>query len=231
MEVAGTGRPRAQWPRSTYNGLRSVDPVTRQLIAQTDVRSTKVPGFRKDPRVAWHFFDPQTKVQVRANGRVTVHHDDEVTRTAWAAVPGAQQAQLRHAKRSRLAVDDPSLGQAKPVPTLLPMQISPCSCRNHVYRLATTRQRTSSTRAIHVDRQRLARRVGRALMAAASCHFGGLADTSVVSESITQLTNELIASYAKGGGINHLEGATCRPSLPSRRSPPTCCGYCCRFFL
>ena len=33
-----------------------------------------------------------------------------------------------------------------------------------------------------------------------------------MSESITQLTNDLIASYAKVGGINHLDGA----NLPSK---------------
>ena len=93
--------------------LRSVDPVTRQLIAQTDVRSTKVPGFRKDPRVAWHFFDPQTKVQVRANGRVTVHHDNEVTRAAWAAVPEANRRNYATPTAPGLPVDDPSLGQAQ----------------------------------------------------------------------------------------------------------------------
>ena len=33
-----------------------------------------------------------------------------------------------------------------------------------------------------------------------------------MSESITQLTNDLIASYAKVGGINHLDGG----NLPSK---------------
>ncbi|MEE2948135.1 MAG: pyridoxamine 5'-phosphate oxidase family protein [Verrucomicrobiota bacterium] len=93
--------------------LRSVDPVTRQLITQTDVRSTKVPGFRKDPRVAWHFFNPQTNVQVRANGRVTVHHDDEVTRTVWVAVPEANKRNYATSSAPGLPVDDPALGQVQ----------------------------------------------------------------------------------------------------------------------
>jgi len=89
--------------------LRSVDSATRQLTSQTDIRSTKVPGFRKDPRVAWHFFDSQTKVQVRANGRVTVHHDDEVTHAAWAAVPEAN----KYNYAMPLAPGSLSLGQAQ----------------------------------------------------------------------------------------------------------------------
>ncbi len=32
-------------------------------------------------------------------------------------------------------------------------------------------------------------------------------------ETVTQLTNELVASYAKAGGINHLDGK----NLPSKR--------------
>ncbi|HJO09866.1 MAG TPA: pyridoxamine 5'-phosphate oxidase family protein [Verrucomicrobiota bacterium] len=71
--------------------LRSVDLAARQLITQTDVRSVKLTDFRKDPRVTWLFFDPQTKVQVRAGGRVTVHHDNEFTRASWTAAPGGNK--------------------------------------------------------------------------------------------------------------------------------------------
>ena len=93
--------------------LRSVDATTRQLTAQTDIRSAKVPGFRKDPRVAWHFFDPQTRIQVRANGRVAVHHDDEVTHAAWAAVPEANKRNYATPSAPGSPVDDLSPGQAQ----------------------------------------------------------------------------------------------------------------------
>jgi serine O-acetyltransferase len=41
-----------------------------------------------------------------------------------------------------------------------------------------------------------------------------LADTGTVNNPVTQLTNELIASYACAGGINHLDGK----NLPSKRA-------------
>jgi serine O-acetyltransferase len=40
-----------------------------------------------------------------------------------------------------------------------------------------------------------------------------LADTRIVNDPVTHLTNELIASYARVGGINHLDGK----NLPSKR--------------
>ncbi|MGB0580681.1 MAG: serine O-acetyltransferase [Limisphaerales bacterium] len=43
-------------------------------------------------------------------------------------------------------------------------------------------------------------------------YFRPLANTSFVSLTVTQLTDRLIASYAKAGGINHLDGA----NLPSK---------------
>ena len=92
--------------------LRSADAAARQLTAQTDIRSAKVSVFRKDPRVAWHFFDPQTKVQVRAHGRVTVHHDNKVTRAAWAAVPEANKRNYAMTSAPGSLINDPSLGQA-----------------------------------------------------------------------------------------------------------------------
>jgi serine O-acetyltransferase len=47
--------------------------------------------------------------------------------------------------------------------------------------------------------------------------LGLLPDTAAVSKPVTQLTNELIASYARVGGINHLDGK----NLPSKRAITT----------
>ncbi len=60
--------------------------------------------------------------------------------------------------------------------------------------------------------QRVAGCMDCALNWATPCHFPQNNDTSAVSESITKLTNDLIASYAKVGGINHLDGG----NLPSK---------------
>lgn len=44
------------------------------------------------------------------------------------------------------------------------------------------------------------------------CHVGGILNTCPVSASITRLTDQLLASYAQLGGINHLDGK----NLPSK---------------
>ena len=63
-----------------------------------------------------------------------------------------------------------------------------------------------------MERHRMAGNLGRSINGASPCHFPQNADTSAVSESITKLTNDLIASFAKVGGINHLDGG----NLPSK---------------
>ena len=66
--------------------LRSADPQTRMLTTHTDVRSTKIPSFRKDPRTSWLFFNPKTKEQVRANGRSIIHHNNKPTQLVWSEI-------------------------------------------------------------------------------------------------------------------------------------------------
>ena len=92
--------------------LRSADAEGRVLTAQTDIRSTKIPGFRKDPRVTWLFFDSTKQEQVRATGRAVIHHDDYITRRAWPSVPEANQLNYATAHPPGTAIDDPALGQA-----------------------------------------------------------------------------------------------------------------------
>ena len=92
--------------------LRSACRTDRVLTAQTDIRSTKIPGFRKDPRVAWLFYDSASKVQVRATGRATIHHNDELTRRAWPSVPETNQLNYSTALPPGATISDPALGQA-----------------------------------------------------------------------------------------------------------------------
>ncbi|MAH75427.1 MAG: hypothetical protein CBC62_04210, partial [Opitutia bacterium TMED102] len=92
--------------------LRSADAANRVVTAQTDIRSTKIPGFRKDPRVAWLFFDPTKQEQVRATGRAVIHHYDDITRRAWPSVPESNQINYATAHSPGTAIEDPALGQA-----------------------------------------------------------------------------------------------------------------------
>ena len=63
--------------------LRSVDFQKRTLSVYTDIRSKKIPNFRKDPRIAWLFYNDKTKQQVRAHGRSTIQHNNKTTELAW----------------------------------------------------------------------------------------------------------------------------------------------------
>ncbi len=59
-----------------------------------------------------------------------------------------------------------------------------------------------------------------------------LLNTATVQLTVTQLTDRLVASYARAGGINHLDGK----NLPSKRvvtdqSPLICCGCYFQVFL
>ena len=91
--------------------LRSADAAARVLTAQTDIRSTKIPSFREDPRVAWLFFDPAKQEQVRATARAVIHHDDDITRRTWPSVPKANQLNYATAHPPGADIDDPTLGQ------------------------------------------------------------------------------------------------------------------------
>ena len=92
--------------------MRSADAEGRVLTAQTDIRSTKIPGFRKDPRVDLLFFDPAKQEQVRTTGRAVIHHDDDITRRAWPSVPDANQYNYAATHAPGASIDDPAQGQA-----------------------------------------------------------------------------------------------------------------------
>ncbi len=63
--------------------LRAVDPDRRTLRFHTDRRSNKVRELVVDPRVALHFYDPAEKIQLRVDGRATLHVEDAAAAEAW----------------------------------------------------------------------------------------------------------------------------------------------------
>ena len=63
--------------------LRHADEEQRQLICHTDVRSPKVSMLRKNPQVAWLFYDREAKVQLRMYGQAKLHHADRVAEKRW----------------------------------------------------------------------------------------------------------------------------------------------------
>ncbi|MFH5803184.1 pyridoxamine 5'-phosphate oxidase family protein [Alienimonas sp. DA493] len=77
----------------------------------TDALGPKVAEVRANPRVAWTFYDPRAKLQVRASGTAEVQTDGTMVDAAWAATKPS-------ARRCYLAPHVPGLPTAAPEPNL-----------------------------------------------------------------------------------------------------------------
>ena len=63
--------------------LRKAQPDLRTLVCHSDVRSDKVTELRQNEPVSWLFYSPADKIQIRAEGRAKVHHQDDVALEGW----------------------------------------------------------------------------------------------------------------------------------------------------
>lgn len=70
-------------PRLRVVVLRAFDQEARTLRVHTDRRSDKVAEIAREPRVAVLGYDAATKLQVRLEGRASLHLDDRVADAAW----------------------------------------------------------------------------------------------------------------------------------------------------
>lgn len=73
----------ADGPEARTVVLREADRATRRLAFHTGRQSAKVRAIRDTPRVAWHWWDPAAREQVRLRGTATVHTDDAVADAMW----------------------------------------------------------------------------------------------------------------------------------------------------
>ena len=64
--------------------LREFDPEKRLIRFHTDFRSIKLEQIRKDSHASVHGYDPSLKIQIRFDGKINLHHKDEVTKGSWA---------------------------------------------------------------------------------------------------------------------------------------------------
>ena len=64
--------------------LRDCRESLRRVTFHTDMRSAKVAALRQFCGVAWLFYDPARKTQIRLSGRATVHHGDARAAEGWA---------------------------------------------------------------------------------------------------------------------------------------------------
>lgn len=63
--------------------LRAASAATRRLLFYTDARSPKVRELRQLTQMAWMFYDPGQRFQLRAWGAASLHQDDELAETCW----------------------------------------------------------------------------------------------------------------------------------------------------
>ena len=82
--VDTAGRPRQ---RSVV--LRAFSQAARCLEFHTDSRSAKHAELRAHPRAGLHGWDAARRIQLQAQGRVTLHVRDAVAESVWHALPGS----------------------------------------------------------------------------------------------------------------------------------------------
>ena len=68
--------------------LRAFNRQQRQLKIYTDVRSEKVAQLRTQPVCTLVAYQPNPMIQLRLNTKAIVNHNNEITREAWAVMPG-----------------------------------------------------------------------------------------------------------------------------------------------
>ncbi len=85
--------------------LRKVDSQTRRLVFHTDRRSPKFADLLNDPTVAWLFYDPAIRLQLRIHTRATLHTNDAVAQEQWATLPERSRQMYRTPLPPGAAVD------------------------------------------------------------------------------------------------------------------------------
>ncbi|MGJ3264050.1 MAG: pyridoxamine 5'-phosphate oxidase family protein [Salinarimonas sp.] len=94
-------------PRQRTVVLRGVEPATARLRFHTDARTEKVAELRQDPRIALHAYDPSGKLQIRVEGRATLHGDDAVAEQSWRATRMASRGVYATDPAPGSALDEP----------------------------------------------------------------------------------------------------------------------------
>lgn len=67
--------------------LRAASRARGELTCYTDTRSPKFATIRSCPCLAWTFYDPAEKVQLRVASGVEVHVEDDLAHSVWHTIP------------------------------------------------------------------------------------------------------------------------------------------------
>ena len=102
---------------SSYNGktissrvmvLREFNLENRKMRFHTDQRATKINEFSSISSATVIGYDPNLKIQIKLQGTVTTHHDNEVTKDAWDESTSRSKKCYSVKGGSSKAIDDPA---------------------------------------------------------------------------------------------------------------------------
>ncbi len=87
--------------------LRQVDTTHRTLTFYTHYLSAKVEQFQTDSRSSCLFWNDRQKVQLRLQGTMTVHYQDELAQQYWQKVPEFRHFEYTHPVAPGTPIDAP----------------------------------------------------------------------------------------------------------------------------
>ena len=90
--------------------LRQFILPRRLLVCHTDARAPKVAEIRQSNAIAWLFYHPRKKVQLRIYGKATLHADDPFADAQWAAAGVTSRLNYAASGPPGAALDRPSSG-------------------------------------------------------------------------------------------------------------------------
>ena len=63
--------------------LREFDLRDRKMRFHTDYRASKIHHYEEDSSATVIGYDPEIKIQIKLQGNMSIHYDDETTKLAW----------------------------------------------------------------------------------------------------------------------------------------------------
>lgn len=87
--------------------LREADRGARVLMCHTDRRSAKLREIEMQARIVWVFYDARTKLQLRMSGITTLHADDAIAESRWAASQPMARECYRNDRAPGTVLDGP----------------------------------------------------------------------------------------------------------------------------
>ena len=88
--------------------LREFDKENRKMRFHTDYRAQKIQHYKKNPTATVIGYDPDLKIQIKLQGKIVAHFNDEITKAAWDASTTRSKKCYSVKGGSTKIIDDPS---------------------------------------------------------------------------------------------------------------------------